>query len=293
MGITPSYGEAPRPHPSPAGHGDGHSPQLPLMPRYADRAKQIRCNAIINEDPNNKLIRELKDEVTRLRDLLYAQGLGDITNSECLCPPTQGAGLQVPRGLPPGTTTQMGAGQAAAIAPHPVSTPGRGVVFWGRCTLWVWCWPKQTPNGFPGNHVGMPPCWGFGGPCVPSEDPGCRPDAHLRPSGDKPILLFLCLSSVTHTSPPPQRTLCPEDPNVCIPCCFCVSCFGLPTGRGAAQGQGGGLCSVFPPTLLCGDWDSRLPLAAPSGQMWGHVPCLCRGLRHWKARAAWACSGPM
>ncbi|XP_037705096.1 kinesin-like protein KIF1A isoform X15 [Choloepus didactylus] len=49
--------------------------------RYADRAKQIRCNAIINEDPNNKLIRELKDEVTRLRDLLYAQGLGDITDT--------------------------------------------------------------------------------------------------------------------------------------------------------------------------------------------------------------------
>nr|XP_020768865.1 kinesin-like protein KIF1A [Odocoileus virginianus texanus] len=49
--------------------------------RYADRAKQIRCNAVINEDPNNKLIRELKDEVTRLRDLLYAQGLGDITDT--------------------------------------------------------------------------------------------------------------------------------------------------------------------------------------------------------------------
>nr|XP_014344552.1 PREDICTED: kinesin-like protein KIF1A [Latimeria chalumnae] len=46
--------------------------------RYADRAKQIRCNAVINEDPNNKLIRELKDEVSRLRDLLCAQGLGDV-----------------------------------------------------------------------------------------------------------------------------------------------------------------------------------------------------------------------
>ncbi|KAG7268542.1 hypothetical protein CRUP_015833, partial [Coryphaenoides rupestris] len=52
--------------------------------RYADRAKQIRCNAVINEDPNNRLVRELKDEVSRLRDLLLAQGLGDIiemTNS--------------------------------------------------------------------------------------------------------------------------------------------------------------------------------------------------------------------
>ncbi|XP_026062298.1 kinesin-like protein KIF1A isoform X7 [Carassius auratus] len=46
--------------------------------RYADRAKQIRCNAVINEDPNNRLVRELKDEVARLKDLLYAQGLGDI-----------------------------------------------------------------------------------------------------------------------------------------------------------------------------------------------------------------------
>ncbi|XP_048055624.1 kinesin-like protein KIF1A isoform X5 [Megalobrama amblycephala] len=46
--------------------------------RYADRAKQIRCNAVINEDPNNRLVRELKEEVGRLKDLLYAQGLGDI-----------------------------------------------------------------------------------------------------------------------------------------------------------------------------------------------------------------------
>uniref|UniRef100_A0AAR2M306 plus-end-directed kinesin ATPase n=1 Tax=Pygocentrus nattereri TaxID=42514 RepID=A0AAR2M306_PYGNA len=46
--------------------------------RYADRAKQIKCNAVINEDPNAKLVRELKDEVTRLKELLRAQGLGDI-----------------------------------------------------------------------------------------------------------------------------------------------------------------------------------------------------------------------
>ncbi|XP_041061735.1 kinesin-like protein KIF1B isoform X1 [Carcharodon carcharias] len=49
--------------------------------RYADRAKQIKCNAVINEDPNAKLIRELKDEVTRLKDLLCSQGLGDILDN--------------------------------------------------------------------------------------------------------------------------------------------------------------------------------------------------------------------
>lgn len=49
---------------------------------YADRAKNIKCNAVINEDPNNKLVRELKDEVARLKELLRAQGLGDILDSE-------------------------------------------------------------------------------------------------------------------------------------------------------------------------------------------------------------------
>lgn len=52
--------------------------------RYADRAKQIKCNAVINEDPNAKLVRELKEEVTRLKDLLRAQGLGDIIDSKCV-----------------------------------------------------------------------------------------------------------------------------------------------------------------------------------------------------------------
>uniref|UniRef100_A0A8C7WGU2 plus-end-directed kinesin ATPase n=1 Tax=Oncorhynchus mykiss TaxID=8022 RepID=A0A8C7WGU2_ONCMY len=51
--------------------------------RYADRAKQIRCNAVINEDPNNRLVRELKEEVCRLKDLLFAQGLGDIIDNLC------------------------------------------------------------------------------------------------------------------------------------------------------------------------------------------------------------------
>uniref|UniRef100_A0A671V525 plus-end-directed kinesin ATPase n=1 Tax=Sparus aurata TaxID=8175 RepID=A0A671V525_SPAAU len=50
--------------------------------RYADRAKNIKCNAVINEDPNNKLVRDLKDEVSRLKELLRAQGLGDILDSE-------------------------------------------------------------------------------------------------------------------------------------------------------------------------------------------------------------------
>lgn len=30
---------------------------------------------MINEDPNNRLVRELKEEVSRLKDLLAAQGL--------------------------------------------------------------------------------------------------------------------------------------------------------------------------------------------------------------------------
>lgn len=43
--------------------------------RYADRAKQIVCKAIVNEDANAKLIRELKEEIQRLRELLKAEGI--------------------------------------------------------------------------------------------------------------------------------------------------------------------------------------------------------------------------
>ncbi|UYV71414.1 unc-104 [Cordylochernes scorpioides] len=43
--------------------------------RYADRAKQIVCKAIVNEDANSKLVRELKEEIARLRALLKAEGI--------------------------------------------------------------------------------------------------------------------------------------------------------------------------------------------------------------------------
>lgn len=33
------------------------------------------CKAVVNEDPNAKLIRELKDEVSRLRELLKLEGI--------------------------------------------------------------------------------------------------------------------------------------------------------------------------------------------------------------------------
>ncbi|XP_017599503.1 PREDICTED: kinesin-like protein KIF1B isoform X21 [Corvus brachyrhynchos] len=60
--------------------------------RYADRAKQIKCNAVINEDPNAKLVRELKEEVTRLKDLLRAQGLGDIIDIDPMGDEYSGSG---------------------------------------------------------------------------------------------------------------------------------------------------------------------------------------------------------
>ncbi|XP_050178612.1 kinesin-like protein KIF1B isoform X1 [Myiozetetes cayanensis] len=62
--------------------------------RYADRAKQIKCNAVINEDPNAKLVRELKEEVTRLKDLLRAQGLGDIIDIDPMGDEYSGSGVK-------------------------------------------------------------------------------------------------------------------------------------------------------------------------------------------------------
>lgn len=42
---------------------------------YADRAKQIVCKAVVNEDANAKLIRELKEEIQKLRELLKQEGI--------------------------------------------------------------------------------------------------------------------------------------------------------------------------------------------------------------------------
>lgn len=45
--------------------------------RYADRAKQIKTKAIINEDPVEKLINDLKAENARLKQMLES---GKIAN---------------------------------------------------------------------------------------------------------------------------------------------------------------------------------------------------------------------
>ncbi|XP_056589696.1 kinesin-like protein KIF1B isoform X7 [Triplophysa dalaica] len=84
--------------------------------RYADRAKQIKCNAVINEDPNNKLVRELKDEVLRLKELLQAQGLGDILDTPMGCltaSPSSGS-----------LCSQAGLQSVSSIQERIMSTPG-------------------------------------------------------------------------------------------------------------------------------------------------------------------------
>lgn len=41
--------------------------------RYADQAKKIKNKAVVNEDPNAKLVRELKEELELLRGTLQSQ----------------------------------------------------------------------------------------------------------------------------------------------------------------------------------------------------------------------------
>ncbi|XP_040843824.1 kinesin-like protein KIF1B isoform X3 [Ochotona curzoniae] len=84
--------------------------------RYADRAKQIKCNAVINEDPNAKLVRELKEEVTRLKDLLRAQGLGDIIDT------SMGSLTSSPSSC--SLSSQVGLASVTSIQERIMSTPG-------------------------------------------------------------------------------------------------------------------------------------------------------------------------
>ena len=40
----------------------------------ADRAKQIKCKAVVNEDPTEKLIKSLQEENAKLKELLKSGG---------------------------------------------------------------------------------------------------------------------------------------------------------------------------------------------------------------------------
>uniref|UniRef100_A0ABI7ZPC1 Kinesin motor domain-containing protein n=1 Tax=Felis catus TaxID=9685 RepID=A0ABI7ZPC1_FELCA len=82
--------------------------------RYADRTKQIRCNAVINEDPNARLIRELQEEVARLRELLLAQGL----SASAL------GGLKVDEGSSGGALPAVSSPPAPVSASHPPAHNG-------------------------------------------------------------------------------------------------------------------------------------------------------------------------
>eukprot|EP00066_Takifugu_rubripes_P031029 XP_011620295.1 PREDICTED: kinesin-like protein KIF1B isoform X4 [Takifugu rubripes] len=98
--------------------------------RYADRAKNIKCNAVINEDPNNKLVRDLKDEVSRLKELLRAQGLGDILDIDPMGDDYPGSGIKSPLGsltASPSSgslSSQVGLQSVTSIQERIMSTPG-------------------------------------------------------------------------------------------------------------------------------------------------------------------------
>lgn len=49
--------------------GDNYEETLSTL-RYADRAKRIVNHAVVNEDPNARIIRELRQEVETLKEML-------------------------------------------------------------------------------------------------------------------------------------------------------------------------------------------------------------------------------
>ncbi|XP_016430063.1 kinesin-like protein KIF1C, partial [Sinocyclocheilus rhinocerous] len=98
--------------------------------RYADRAKQIRCNAVINEDPNARLIRELKEEVNRLRELLLSQGLSRLVTAPAAEVNNNHVGVTLmpadpaSNGAPPTSAPVPGEGPASES--DPASLDGHG-----------------------------------------------------------------------------------------------------------------------------------------------------------------------
>lgn len=50
----------------------------PCVLRYADRAKKIKNKAVVNENPMDKLVRELREENERLKKFLEGGGIPEV-----------------------------------------------------------------------------------------------------------------------------------------------------------------------------------------------------------------------
>ncbi|CEP11450.1 hypothetical protein [Parasitella parasitica] len=57
--------------------------------RYADQAKKIKTKAVVNEDPNAKIVRELKDEVDALRQALMVYAPEEVEKIQAIAHPTK------------------------------------------------------------------------------------------------------------------------------------------------------------------------------------------------------------
>ncbi|KAG1122102.1 hypothetical protein G6F42_011795 [Rhizopus arrhizus] len=57
--------------------------------RYADQAKKIKTKAVVNEDPNAKVMRELKDEVDALRQALMVYAPEEVEKIQAIAHPTK------------------------------------------------------------------------------------------------------------------------------------------------------------------------------------------------------------
>ncbi|KAI9475786.1 MAG: hypothetical protein EXX96DRAFT_506439 [Benjaminiella poitrasii] len=57
--------------------------------RYADQAKKIKTKAVVNEDPNAKLMRELKDEVEALRQALMVYAPDEVEKIQAITHPAK------------------------------------------------------------------------------------------------------------------------------------------------------------------------------------------------------------
>lgn len=57
--------------------------------RYADQAKKIKTKAVVNEDPNAKVMRELKDEVEALKQALMVYAPEEVVKIAAIAHPTK------------------------------------------------------------------------------------------------------------------------------------------------------------------------------------------------------------
>jgi kinesin family protein 1 len=91
--------------------------------RYADQAKKIKTKAVVNEDPNAKVMRELKDEVEALKQALMVYAPEEVEKIAAVAHPTKKRAPATKASVTPQPAASATKPKASLLSPASAASP--------------------------------------------------------------------------------------------------------------------------------------------------------------------------